>query len=171
MKKNNLIFVFAGLCMLPFGSCQQGKQNSTVQDHAEALRHPADTSLIAVLRADQNARVKDSISILFKVVNRTSDTLQYTRYHTPFEGIISNFLTVTDTQGNEVRYKGPMAKRIMPPPADTYRRLAPGAEDSIRFDLKKAYHIDSAGTYILQYNSELVSGIANGQPIQITVKK
>lgn len=38
---------------------------------------------------------------------------------------MSKFLTVTDSEGNEVRYIGPMAKRLMPPPADTYRTVAP----------------------------------------------
>ena len=152
--------------------CQQPTQtgSATTEPVEQMESDPATpTTLYAVLEADSALRLQDSLMIGFKVVNPTTDTLQFTVYHTPFEGFISKFLTVTDGEGKEVDYIGAMAKRVMPPPADSYHTLAPGQDESVMFDLKKGYKIENAGTYTLQYNSERINDIANGEPITITV--
>lgn len=130
----------------------------------------ADSALYVVLETPKGAlSLHDSLMIRFTVVNPTTDTLKFTAYHTPFEGVISKFLAVTDSAGNEVDYLGPMVKRVMPPPADTYHSLPPGQRQSSLFDLKKGYRIEKAGTYTLQYIGGQISGIAGGEPITITV--
>ena len=131
----------------------------------------ADTALYALMEPVGNtfSLQHDSLIIGFTVVNPTSDTLKFTTYHTPFEGFISKFLTVTDSIGQEVSYQGPMAKRVMPPPAETYHTVAPGQREHTTFDLRKGYAIEQPGEYTLQYNSENISGIANGEPLTITV--
>lgn len=111
----------------------------------------------------------DSLMIRFTVNNPTDAPLRFTTYHTPFEGFISKFLTVTDSRGHQVDYTGAMARRIMPPPENTYHTVAAGESEAVVFDLKKGYKIAHAGTYTLQYNSERISGIANGASITITV--
>ena len=128
------------------------------------------TALYATLESIADTlHLQDSLMIRFTVTNPTNDTLQFTQYHTPFEGFISNFLTVTDSQGSEISYIGPMAKRVMPPPADTYHTLTPKQSEQVTFDLKKGYKIENPGTYTLQYNAENISGVANGEPLTITV--
>ena len=148
----------------------QADSTNTGAAVADETTQPADTALVASLQAVSEApSLKDSLIIRFTVTNPTPDSLKFTTYHTPFEGLISKFLTVKDSAGKEVSYQGPMAKRVMPPPAETYRTLGPGESKGTTFDLKKCYKIDHPGTYTLQYNAERISGIGNGQALTITV--
>lgn len=157
--------------------CQPPQQQESTTDQTEtqtgepAGAPTADTELYAVLEpAEESFSLQqDSLMIGFTVVNPTADTLKFTVYHTPFEGFISKFLTVTDSTGQEVRYQGAMAKRVTPPPAETYRAVAPGQREHITFDLRKGYAIEQPGAYTLQYNGERISGVANGEPVTITV--
>lgn len=152
-------------------NCQQRMANTTDKAaDTDTLSTTADTALVASLRANAVYALGDSVSILFTVTNPTTDTLRFTQYHTPFEGFMSNFLTITDTAGTEVAYIGAMTRRIMPPPADTYHTLAPGQQDSVRFHLSKGYRFEKTGTYTLQYNSGAISGVDNGAPIQVEIK-
>lgn len=153
--------------------CQQPRQTGSSASGTETNMNNdplQDTAIYAILKnINDTPNLSDSLMIRFTAVNPTKDTLKFTQYHTPFEGIISKFLTVTDSNGKEIDYMGPMAKRIMPPPADTYHTLAPGQSESVDFDLKKCYKIEKPGTYTLEYNGENISGIANGKAITITV--
>lgn len=142
------------------------KKTATQESTAADLQ--AETGLYATLEGQNNG--PDSVIVRFTVTNPTADTLRFTTYHTPFEGMISRFLDVTDAQGNAVSYGGPMVKRVTPPPANTYRTLAPAQSESVTFDLKKGYNIEKAGTYTLRYNGEKISGIANGRPLVIEVR-
>ena len=169
----------AALLMATVGltvQCQQPQQQGSETEQTETQTGEltetpaADTTLYAVLEpVGALSLQQDSLMIGFTVVNPTADTLEFTVYHTPFEGFISKFLTVTDSAGQEVNYQGAMAKRVTPPPADTYRTVAPGQREQVTFDLRKGYAIEQPGTYTLQYNSERISGIANGEPLTITV--
>lgn len=158
-----------------FSRCHQ--VNNTESSNTDSLmtagkadKPVSDTSLYAILECETaTPRLKDSLIINFTVTNPTEDTLKFTVYHTPFEGMISKFLTVKDASGNEATYLGPMAKRMMPPPVETYHTLASGQSESVRFDLKKGYKIEKAGIYTIQYNGELISGVANGQPIKVDI--
>lgn len=175
MKKFSICYslLVTGL-LLTFTQCQQ---NATKQgEELESLRAKqaesmmdGDTTLVAILEIDSVVRLSDSLPIVFKVYNPTKDTLRFTQYHTPFEGFISNFLTITNTQGTEVPYLGAMAKRVMPPPAESYCTVAPSTSDSIRFSIMKGYGITQPGTYTIQYNAGNVSGMANGEPVVVRV--
>lgn len=175
MIKNTLsIGLLAGIVALttqcnPSKQTESSANESTPEMQANVTK---DTALYATLESlDDTLSLQDSLMIRFTVTNPTKDSLQYTQYHTPFEGIISKFLTVTDSSGTEIDYLGPMAKRVMPPPTETYHTVAPGQRESITFDLKKGYKITQTGTYTLQYNAEKISGIANGEAITITVTR
>lgn len=154
--------------------CQQTGKQEAADEHAsmEQVETPVlhTDSLVAVLQSVEDPQsLKDSIGITFTVSNLSADTLKFTQYHTPFEGFISNFIALTDSTGTAVRYIGAMAKRVSPPPAESFHSVAPGAEKSISFDLKKGYAIESPGTYTLQYIGSRVSGIASGEAIQIHI--
>lgn len=170
MIKNPLPYALAVCLIAAFTQCQQtaNKQEATKTIATEQSNHP-DTSLVAVLQMDNTVKLSDSLSILFSVSNPTKDTIRFTQYHTPFEGFINNFLTITDSEGKEVPYIGAMAKRIMPPPEESYCAVAPGTQDSVRFSLQKGYRIEKPGTYSIQYNGGNVSGMANGDAITIQV--
>lgn len=156
--------------LLLFTQCQQpagNNNNAAAQDTTTQMQAVTDTSLLVSLQADSIYKLNDSISLLFLVTNQSADSLRFTQYHTPFEGFMSNFLTIIDREGKEVPYIGPMTRRVMPPPADTYRTVAPGQIDSIRFAVAKGYRFEKAGAYTVQYNSGAISGLKNGQSIEI----
>ena len=146
-------------------------QGSEVKDTSTVNLAPAvsDTSLYVTLETKDQYKLSDSILIDFVVHNPTKDTLKFTQYHTPFEGVISKFVDVIGADSVEVDYIGAMARRIMPPPADTYHAVAPNESKRISFDLKKGYKIDKVGTYSIQYNSERISGITPSKAVEITV--
>jgi len=157
--------------LLTSASCQSTKKKENATNATmDTTAVTTDTALVASMRANQDYRLQDSVSILFIVSNPTPDTLRFTQYHTPFEGFMSNFLTITDASGAEVPYIGAMTRRIMPPPEETYHTLAPGAQDSVRFDLSKGYRFEKPGTYTLRYNSGTISGIAKTEAMDIVLK-
>ncbi|TDS12287.1 hypothetical protein [Sphingobacterium paludis] len=165
-------FALLGLAMtcLFMANCQSTKKTKDNNIAiADSTGGGADTTLVARIQADPHYPLHDSISVLFIVSNPTNDTLRFTQYHTPFEGFFSNFLTITDASGQEVPYIGAMTRRIMPPPADTYHTLAPGTEDSVRFNVTKGYRFEKAGTYTLLYNSGAISGILQTKSISIVL--
>lgn len=151
------------------GLTTQCKSIQNTANHTHKAQN--DSTLYASLAGEENYVLHHAIPIAFTVTNPTNDTLKFTQYHTPFEGIISKFLTVKDGSGNEVPYIGAMTRRVMPPPAETYHSVAPGETKSVSFDLKKGYKIEEAGPYTLQYVDENISGVANGKLIVITVSK
>jgi len=176
MIKNSYTLFFAVGLIAFFTQCQQPAHQQETNESAEITSdslpaHSQDTTLVAILEIDPVAKLSDSLFMLFSVYNPTKDTLRFTQYHTPFEGFISNFLTITDSEGNEIPYQGAMAKRVMPPPEETYCEVAPNERDSVRFSIKKAYRIEKPGTYTIQYNSGNVSGMLNGEPIQLTIEE
>ncbi|KGE13476.1 hypothetical protein [Sphingobacterium deserti] len=161
---------FAGI-LLTLASCQSTKKTEDAKiATTDTTAVATDTALVATIQANPDYRLQDSISVLFIVSNPTPDTLRFTQYHTPFEGFMSNFLTITDASGAEVPYIGAMTRRIMPPPEETYHTLAPRAQDSVRFALSKGYHFEKPGTYSLLYNSGTISGISQTEATEIVLK-
>lgn len=169
------ILLAIGLCTL-FIRCQQatdtqGDTKETIRSKQVKSLDSSDTTLVAILEMDSIVSLSDSLPILFKVYNPTADSLRFTQYHTPFEGFLNNFLTITDEDGKEVPYRGAMARRVMPPPAETYCVVAPQDHDSVAFSIMKGYQLEKPGSYTIHYNAGNVSGMANGHPIHIQVTK
>ena len=137
----------------------------SAENHNEQYK----STLYASLQSEDSYTLNGPIMVGFTVTNPTDDTLKFTQYHTPFEGMMSKFLTVKDSAGEEVSYIGAMARRIVPPPANTYHSIAPGQTKSVTFDLKKGYKLEKTGAYTLQYQGDNISGVASGEPITILV--
>jgi len=153
-------------------ACQTSKKPSENRDTISKETESSsvkDTSLVAKLSVPGSLGLDDSIPLHFNVFNPTEDTLRFTKYHTPFEGFLNNFLTIKDADGNELAYIGPMAKRVMPPVAESYMTVAPHDSLSVNIDLKKGYRFEKKGTYTIQYNGGNMSGIANGEGIKAVV--
>ncbi|SEL81181.1 hypothetical protein [Parapedobacter koreensis] len=161
MKTRNLLAVCAGILLLAT-QCQQPNNH---QQNTEA----SDTTLVAELRMDGEYRLDGPLVLHFAVYNPTIDTLRFTQYHTPFEGFLNNFLTITNSEGQEMPYIGPMAKRVMPPVAESYRKVPPMGRDTVSIDIRKGYRIETSGTYTIRYNGGNVSGMADGEAIQVVV--
>jgi len=85
--------------------------------------------------------------------------LQFCKWHTPFEPLMSKYLDVTDENGTEVDYKGAMAKRMMPPPASSYIEVKSGDSLAVTVDVLKAYAITKPAKYTIKYSGQNMSGL------------
>jgi hypothetical protein len=83
---------------------------------------------------------------------------------------MSKYLDVNAADGSEAQYQGPMAKRIMPPPADSYISVKPGDSLKAEINVSKAYQVTKPGKYALKYNSSAISGITVKDSLTIEVK-
>ena len=155
-------------------SCQVSKnQSDKTAVVSDSVKTPiaGDTTLIMLLSRQHPLHLQESIPLHFTVFNPTNDTLRFTKYHTPFEGFMNNFLTITQAGGQEVPYIGPMAKRVMPPVPESYLTVAPHDSLSVNLDLKKGYRFEKKGTYSIEYNGGNVSGITAGKPVNVTIEE
>ena len=125
---------------------QQNSQQETGQLEAKISIKPVIESL-------------DSLQLLFTVYNRTKEPQKFCKWHTPFERTMSKYLDIKNENGIEAAYTGAMAKRIMPPPADSYIEVLPGDSLQIKADIFKDYSIVESGKYTISYNSEQISGL------------
>ena len=157
------IYRVLAIALLALSSCGV-KTNKTADqkvDSTATTAAPAVTEKIVIARMAMKDTIKagDSVLLKFTVKNNNADTALFCKWHTPFEPLMSKYLDIKDENGNEVNYKGAMAKRIMPPPADSYITLKPNDSLSVNADLLKAYAIDKPAKYTVTYNSTGVSGL------------
>ncbi|CAH0157074.1 hypothetical protein SRABI27_03483 [Pedobacter sp. Bi27] len=116
-------------------------------------------SLYLVLGIKDIIKTGERVTLKFTVHNNQSTEKSFCKWHTPFEPLMSKYLDIKDDNGNEVPYKGPMAKRIMPPPADSYLAVKSKEVLSSEVDLLKAYQLEAEKKYTVSYNSSGMSGI------------
>ncbi|MFC3559036.1 protease [Pedobacter jamesrossensis] len=101
----------------------------------------------------------EKVNLKFVVHNNHSNGRSFCKWHTPFEPLMSKYLDIKDEDGNEVAYEGPMAKRIMPPSADSYLVVNPRDTITSNVDLLKTYRLEAGKKYTVSYNSSGVSGL------------
>jgi len=100
-----------------------------------------------------------AIPLKFVVRNPTDSLQRFCKWHTPFEPFLADYLIITDRDSTKVRYRGAMAKRMMPPPPEAYLEVAPRDSMSTTVDLTKAYAFDKPGTYHIVYQGQRISGL------------
>jgi hypothetical protein len=105
----------------------------------------------------------------FTVYNPTDSVMKFCKWHTPFEPLMSKYLDIVSDTDGEVNYLGPMAKRIMPPPADSYLSVSPSDSILVKVDLKKGYDLTKPGTYTIKYNSGGISGLVVHDSVIFTI--
>jgi len=115
------------------------------------------------------AKIGQPINVTFSVYNNTDSVVKFCKWHTPFERLMSKYLDVALEDHTNVDYSGPMAKRVMPPPADSYVSLKKGDSTSTSFNLADAYPISKPGVYTIKYNSSAISGIVVADSLKINV--
>jgi hypothetical protein len=149
-----------------FGGCQKQKQNSSTKETEEKTVKSA--KLVTRLGTAAEVFTNDSIPLSFTVVNDADTVQHFCKWETPFEPRLGKYIEVMDEQGTEAPFKGAMARRVMPPPAESY--IAVSAHDSVRtvFNLAKNYTVKS-GQYTLKYTGGGVSGLDAGNEIKIKV--
>ena len=163
MNKIQIIPIALLLLMTAACSMQNNKVNETpgVQDTIAS-----DKKFLAVMKIKDSIKVGDSVLLHFTVFNNTDSVKKFLKWQTPFEPLMSKYLDVKNEQSEEVQYKGAMAKRMMPPPADAYLTLNPGDSLNVKVDLLKGYDITKPGKYTVEYTSEDVSGLKVGQKVK-----
>lgn len=110
----------------------------------------------------------DSVMLSF-VIHNYSDTVQrFCKWNTPFEPLLGKYLSVVDEAGTEAEYRGAMARRVMPPPAESYIEVNPHDSVSASFNLAKGYAIEP-GSYTIKYIASGLSGLQPGNELKISV--
>lgn len=158
--KNYFFLTSAALIML--ASCSMNKPSANHNTDTLATAQPDTTApkaLFATMQMKSTYQTGDSVQLKFTVYNPADSAMKFCKWHTPFEPLMSKYLNVTNANGEEANYKGPMAKRIMPPPADSYITVA--AKDSllVTVNLLKAYDITKPGKYTVTYAGQNISGL------------
>jgi len=172
MKK---LTTMLSICTILFAACSPS-------DKKEEAVAKSDTTLLPETKSNKeidpitgkmvligNAKLGQPINIKFSVYNNADTAARFCKWHTPFERLMSKYLDVSLEDYTPVDYKGPMAKRVMPPPADSYITLKKGDSTSVDFNLADAYTITKPGAYTIKYNSATVSGIVVKDSLKINV--
>lgn len=147
--KYSPIILSVGVLIL--GACSSTKQQKKTVENEP---------LTAKMTVKPIIRSADSLELSFTVYNRSTRTQKFCKWHTPFESkTLSKYLDIKDEQGTEAQYRGIMAKRIMPPPADSYIEVKPGDSLSAKVDIMKDYRIIKPGKYSIHYNAQEISGL------------
>lgn len=159
--KNYKLILSAALLSLSACSVNKVKNTSTSADSAknQASIPAASASLFAKMKIKGSIKAGDPIELKFTVYNDADTSRQFCKWHTPFEPLMSKYLDVKDASGQEMQYKGPMAKRIMPPPASSYIKMNPKDSLSATIDLLKAYDITKPSKYTIIYVGQNMSGL------------
>jgi hypothetical protein len=160
--KNTLILSVALLTLTSCGINNKANTTNTdsaVTDTNAANNAVAPKELSAKLQIKDTIKVGEPVELKFTVYNTADTAMTFCKWHTPFEPPISKYLDIKSDAGTEVNYKGAMAKRIMPPPADSYIKVNPGDSTSIVADLLKSYAIETPARYTIVYNSQAISGL------------
>lgn len=89
-------------------------------------------------------------TLRLRVHNPGPAAARFCRWHTPLEGVASDFLAVRGPDGAAVRYQGVMRKRGAPG-ADAFLNLAPGESAEARFGLHGAYGPLPAGPLTVRF--------------------
>jgi len=159
-------FSFLILAAIFVTGCQNQKN---VSDTTEVKRDtstliPLETQLQAI---DPNFST-DSVLLSFSVFNHSDTVQRFCKWETPFEPMLGKYMEIIDEQGIEAQFTGPMARRVMPPPAESYILVQPHDCVSTVYNLAKNYTI-KPGKYTVKYTGGGVSGLHEGNEVKITV--
>ena len=153
-------------------SCGIVKKESESASNAETvIDAEGPNQMIAQMRIKPVIGAGDKPELHFTVYNRSASKQSFCKWHTPFEPPMSKYLDIKDSIGNEVQYRGIMAKRIMPPPADSYIEVKANDSISVKVDLTRAYLLDKPGVYVVSYNAQGISGLHVKKSVRFTYKK
>ena len=99
-----------------------GCQNENSASTANEVKQKAPDTLKLRTRLGTAAKTftKDSVMVSFTVINEADTVQHFCKWETPFEPRLGKYFEITDVQGNEVQFTGAMARRVMPPPPESY---------------------------------------------------
>lgn len=165
---------FIAITMLAAMSCRSrisADQLIQTQVDSSITINPSATGLAAILSMKDTFTAEEPIELHFAVSNPADSAQRFCKWHTPFEPFISMYLEITDENDQKVSYKGAMAKRIMPPPANAYISVPAGDTVATTIELSKGYVIKEPGTYRVEYRGQNMSGIETANDVTFVLKK
>ena len=152
------------LLTVVIASC--GARQENAQEKEKVTDNPSPKKeFYAEMNIVDTIKVGEPVELSFKVYNGTDTTATFLKWQTPFEPLLSKYLDIKDEQGNEVPYIGAMAKRMMPPPADAYLKVAPKDSLSAKVNILKGYALEKAGKYTITFSSSEMSGVKISGPV------
>jgi hypothetical protein len=125
--------------------------------------------LITHISVPEPVKTGQPVMLTFTVRNTSSKELKFCKWDTPFEGFRNSIFAVTDSKGEEARYKGVMVKRRMPPPAESYMAVPAGDSVTATIDLLTAYDVTTPGKYKITYQASGISGLEKVNETSFTV--
>ena len=150
------------MSLLSCGISNNTEHNSVDTANSSApvtIESNVEKALFAKMSLKDTVKVGELVELKFTVYNNADSAQVFCKWHSPFEPFISKYLDIKSDTGEEVDYKGAMAKRIMPPPADSY--ISVKAKDSVSttVDLLKGYEISKPARYTVIYVGQNMSGL------------
>lgn len=171
------------LCLLVTAAIATGCQNGQQGSGSEAREQDSLASDLLAIKEDTllkgqletrlalaGAMTTDSVPLSFTVINHTDTAMRFCKWETPFEPNLGKYFEVEDVEGNEAPFKGAMAKRVMPPPAESYITVPPHDSVQTTINLAKNYTITNT-SYTVRYSGGGVSGLAAGNEIKFAIVK
>lgn len=152
----------AVLSFLTFSACKNTQKASSATTNSGE-------GLVTEMSVPATIKTGNPVMLKFTVFNRSAKELQFCKWHTPFEGFISSFLDIQSSNNTEVLYRGAMAKRMMPPPAEAYIKVPAGKSVSVDIDLLKGYNLSAPATYKAVYQASGMSGLEKVNEITFTI--
>jgi hypothetical protein len=163
----NFKLIIPALLVL-FSACSEATRNTAnakSDSVAQTSTASRTDSLEAKIQVNGNVAPGDPLTLRFVVYNNSDTTKSFCIWHTPFEPLMSSYLSITNEKGEEAQYKGPMAKRVMPPPASSYSKVKPGDSLVANADLLKAYDLKKGSSYKAVYTGGNMSGLVSRDTI------
>ena len=171
MKNIPLVFSAALLVLSACSSTKQNDSDAANKTDTIATVDTANQQLTARMAINPVINATDSAILTFTVYNNTTKSLTFCKWHTPFEPPMSKYLDIISENGIEANYQGAMAKRVMPPPVDSYVEVKAGDSLKTTVDIRKSYLLDQPGRYSIKYNSEAMSGLSVKDSVSFELKK
>ena len=146
-------------------------QSNGVKDaELTGLQKKSAKELFAIMKIKDTINMGDPVELTFTIYNHTDSVKRVLKWQTPFEPLMSKYLDVQNDQEQEAIYSGPMAKRMMPPPASAYLTLEPMDSLVAKIDILKGYTLEKPGKYTITYTSEEMNGVKVLQPVSFVYK-
>lgn len=162
--RNQLITLAACLSVFSFTACKHAQKAASTTSAPSTAEE-----LVTTMSVPEKVKVGSPVMLKFTVNNNSAKELQFCKWHTPFEKFMNSYFEIQDSKGEPVQYKGIMAKRIMPPPADAYIKVPAKGKVSSDIDLLTGYRITAPGTYKVTYQDSGMSGLTKVNEVSFTV--
>ena len=163
MFRSYILTLFVAIA---YAGCQNPKPQASA--NAEQKDTVQSGKLQVRIGVTGEAFTTDSVLLSFTVTNHADTTQRFCKWETPFEPRLGKYFDITNDKGEEPTFKGAMARRVMPPPAESYIEVPP--HDSVRtvINLATNYAV-TAGQYTIKYSGGGVSGLEAGNELTVAV--